>query len=320
MNQITNHHHQMPQKAHYATAFKWGIALNLGYVFLEFLAGYIFNSLALVADAAHNLSDVAALALSWLAYVLAQRLPTRRKTYGWGKATILVSLFNSLTLMFIVAGIMGAAIYRLLSAIQHEPQSVSMMAVASVGIVINGITAYLLRHQPHTHCSHTQAHDLNVRVAYMHMLADMLVSVGVVLVGVVMLFTSWAWLDPAASIIIAIVIAVTSWPLLVLSWRLSLDGVPPHVNFDAVEDYLQNLQGVVSVHDLHIWPLSTTQAALTVHLVRDKKNVDDRFTFHTANALRENFQIDHSTIQIEYLDTASLEQRGESPWMMNSHA
>jgi cobalt-zinc-cadmium efflux system protein len=320
MNQTTTHHHQMPQKAHYASAFKWGIALNLVYVVLEFLAGYVFDSLALVADAAHNLSDVAALALAWLAYVLSQRAPTRHKTYGWGKATILVSLFNSLTLMFLVVGIMGAASYRLFGLVQNEPHSMVMVIVASVGVVVNGITAYLLRHQPHlahahgAGCAHnTKPHDLNVRVAYVHMLADMLVSVGVVLAGIVLAYTQWLWLDPVVSMAIALVIAATTWPLLVSSWRLALDAVPPHIQVNAVRTYLENLTGVVSVHDLHIWPLSTSQVALTVHLVRCKQHIDDLFTFTTAQSLRDNFDIDHSTIQIEYRQGLHLEEMEQTP-------
>ena len=275
--------------ANFGRAFAFGIALNLLFVGIETLYGLLTNSLSLLADAGHNLSDVLGLVLAWIASVLAQRVPTARRTYGLRRSSILASLANALLLLVAVGGISWEAFVRL----QHpEPvASGTVMLVASVGILINGLTAWLF--------ASGSKSDLNVRGAFLHMAADAAVSAGVVFAALAMRYTGWLWLDPATSLAIAAVITVGTWSLLRDSIDLSLDAVPRHIDPAAVEAFLRSLPGVVDVHDLHIWAMSTTEVALTVHLVKPDARVDDALLERIGHELAEHFGIGHATVQLE---------------------
>jgi len=280
--------------ADFGRAFAIGIALNLGFVVVETAYGVIAHSLALVADAGHNLSDVLSLALAWIASLLVKRLPTARRTYGLRRSSILVALLNALVLLVAIAGIAWEAVQRL----QHPAgvASTIVMAVAAVGIAVNGITAWLF--------ASGRSGDVNIRGAFLHMAADAAVSLGVVLAAVAMRFTGWTWLDPAVSLAIVVAIAWGTWGLLRESLDLALDAVPRRIDPAQVGDWLATLPGVVAVHDLHIWGVSTTEAALTVHLVKPDATLDDALLAHIQRELRERFAIGHVTVQFELGDAA----------------
>jgi cobalt-zinc-cadmium efflux system protein len=273
----------------FGRAFALGIALNMGFVVLEAVAGWLTGSLALLADAGHNLSDVAGLLLAWGAVALAKSRPSARRTYGMGRSTILASLANAVLLLLAVGAILWEAAHRF-----GNPQpidSLTVAAVAGAGVVVNGVTAWLFMSGSKS--------DLNIRGAYLHMAADAGVSLGVVLAALGMLATGWLWLDPAISIAIAVIIAWGTWGLLTESTQLALDGVPAQVDHAGVQTFLSGLPGVTAVHDLHIWALSTTKVALTAHVVRPGLGQDDAFLTSTAAALRSRFGIEHATIQVE---------------------
>ncbi len=275
--------------ARHDRAFAIGIALNLGFVIAEFVFGFLSQSLALIADAGHNLSDVAGLVIAWFAAWLARKKPSERRTYGYRRASILAALANAGLLIAAVVWIVVEAVQRF-----FDPQPVASMTVivvAAVGVVINTATALLFMRG--------RAHDLNIEGAFQHMAADAAVSVGVVIAGVLILFTDWLWLDPAISILIGGVILWSTWRLARESTALSLDMVPPKIDRMAVESYLAALPGVASVHDLHIWAISTTEIALTAHLVRPGAVLDDEFLFNAQNDLEHRFGIVHATFQIE---------------------
>lgn len=274
----------------FGRAFAIGVALNTGFVILEAAAGWLTGSLALLADAGHNLSDVAGLLLAWAAAAMARRAPTARRTYGLGRSTILASLANAMLLLFAVGAIVWEALHRFSDPMPIDTWTVA--GVATAGIVVNAATAMLFFRGSHD--------DLNVRGAYLHMVADAAVSLGVVLAALAIAATGWLWLDPAISIVIAGVIAWSTWGLLTESTQLAMDGVPRSVDHSAVEAYLKGLPGVAAVHDLHIWALSTTQTALTAHVVRPGAGTDDAFLSAAATALRNRFGIGHATIQIEH--------------------
>jgi len=278
----------------FGKAFAVGIALNLIFVATEAVYGYLANSLALLADAGHNLSDVLGLALAWGATVLVKRLPTKRRTYGLRRSSILASLINAVLLLLAVGAIAWEAIGRF----QHPEPVASgiVMAVAGVGIVINGITAWLF--------ASGSKSDVNIRGAFLHMAADAAVSLGVVIAAVAMRATGWLWLDPAVSLVIVIVITVGTWGLLRHSLDLAMDAVPPHIDPNAVESYLAGLPGIVAVHDLHIWGMSTTEVALTVHLVKPDAQIDDALLTEIQHELHEQFGIEHTTVQFELGDAA----------------
>jgi cobalt-zinc-cadmium efflux system protein len=285
-------HHHAPTD--FGRAFAIGIALNLGFVIVEAIYGGIAHSLALIADAGHNLSDVLGLALAWGASILVRRLPTKRRTYGLRRTSILAALINALFLLIAIGAIAWEAIRRL----QH-PQPVAsgvVMGVAAIGILINGITAWLFMSG--------RKGDLNIRGAFLHMAADAVVSLGVVLAALAMHYTGWLWLDPAVSLVIVVVIAVGTWGLLRDSVNLALDAVPQGIDPDEVEAYLAALPGVAAVHDLHIWGMSTTEAALTVHLVTPDASVDDALLARINKDMHGRFGIDHTTIQFELGDAA----------------
>lgn len=273
-------------------AFAVGVTLNLAFVAIETGFGLWANSLSLLADAGHNFSDVIGLLAAWAAMILAKRLPSTRFTYGLRGSTILAALANAMLLLVAVGGISWEAVRRL-----SEPAPVheaAMIWVALAGVVVNVTTALMLRKG--------REQDINLRSAFLHMMADALVSVGVAVAGAGMLWSGWLWLDPAVSLIIAVVIFIGTWGLLKESLRLSLHAVPERIDPVAVQDYLQGLPGVCEVHDLHIWGMSTTETALTAHLVVTGGHPGDDFLDRVAGDLDHHFGIGHATLQIELAD------------------
>jgi cobalt-zinc-cadmium efflux system protein len=273
----------------FGRAFAIGAVLNLAFVGIEAAYGVIANSMALLADAGHNLSDVLALLIAWGASSLARRQPTPRFTYGLGGTSILAALFNAIVLMIAVGGIAVEAIRRF--SVPAEPEAFTMMAVAGIGILVNGATALLF--------ARGAKRDLNLRGAFLHMVADAAISAAVVAAGLGILLPGWLWLDPALSLLVAAVIVYGTWGLLRDSVALSLDAVPAGIDPLAVRRYLEALDGVARLHDLHIWAMSTHETALTCHLVMPAGHPGDRFTMNTAEELKHRFGIGHATLQIE---------------------
>ena len=275
--------------ASFGRAFAIGISLNLGFVIIEALYGLASNSVSLLADAGHNLSDVLGLAVAWLGSVLAARAPTARFTYGMRGSSILAALFNAVFLLVTVGGLSWEAIRRL-----GSPEPVAgktMMAVAAIGIVVNAVTAWLF--------VSGQKDDINLKGAFLHKASDALVSVGVVVAGFLILLTGQLWLDPVVSLIINGVIVWGTWGLLRDSVEMSMAAVPPQIDPAAVRNFLVGRPGVVGVHDLHIWPMSTTENALTSHLVMPDGHPGDAFLHDLASDLAKRFRIIHATVQIE---------------------
>jgi cobalt-zinc-cadmium efflux system protein len=280
-------HSDAPQD--FGLAFIVGTSLNVAFVVLETVFGFISNSTALLADAGHNLSDVLGLLVAWAAYGLSRRPPDDRFTYGLRSSSILAALFNAMFLLVAVGAITWEAVQRL---VHPQPvASITIMTVASIGIAINGFTAWLF--------ASGRKGDLNIRGAFLHMLADAAVSAGVVASGIVIFFTDWLWIDPLASMSIALVILWGTWGLLRESVLMSLSAVPPRIEISQVRAYLERLPGVLQIHDLHIWPIGTTKTALTCHLVMPAGHQGDRFLMHVAHTLEEQFGIDHATLQVE---------------------
>jgi len=265
------------------------VALNLIFVVVEAGFGFLSNSVALIADAGHNLSDVLGLVFAWTAMYLGRRPPGARFTYGLGRSSVLAALANAVLLLLACGAIAWDALGRLASA--PAVAAGTVMGVAASGIVINGTSAWLL---------HAGSHgDLNRRSAFIHMLGDAAVSVGVLLSGTLIMFTGWSRIDPIVSLLIVTAILVSTWGLLRDSLRLSLDGVPASVNSSAVMSYLADQRGVTDVHDLHIWALSTTSVALTAHLVVPDRGADDALLDSITPNLKRRFHIHHATLQIE---------------------
>jgi cobalt-zinc-cadmium efflux system protein len=281
-----HHHHAAPD---YNRAFAIGVALNFSFVIIEVFYGVMANSLALITDAGHNLSDVMGLLLAWGANYLAQKQPSLRRTYGYSRATILASMFSGLLLLAAVVVISWEAINRFFTP--SEPVGQTIMMVAGIGVVVNSVTAWLF--------VSGKDHDLNIRGAYLHMAADALVSLGVVISGFVIWKFGLKWFDPMSSLLIALVIFWSTWGLLRDSLNLSIDAVPPGMDPTEVRDWLSAQPGVEGMHDLHIWPISTTQTALTAHLLMSEPPEDDEFLHHLASRLQEKFKISHATFQIE---------------------
>lgn len=273
----------------FGTAFAVGIVLNLGFVIVEAAYGFFANSMALLADALHNLGDVLGLLVAWIATVLARRQPSQTHTYGLKRGTILAALFNAVLLLMAVGAIVVEAAQRL--AQPGPVASVTVMVVAAIGIVINGITARLFYAG--------RQHDINIRGAYLHMLYDALVSLGVMIAGAAIWLTGWMWLDPVVSLIVAAVILLGTWGLLKGALGMSLDAVPRGIALADVGRFIREQPGVTAVHDLHVWPMSTTETALTCHCVMPGGHPGDAFLVELANQLRERFGIHHATIQIE---------------------
>lgn len=277
--------------ASFGKAFAVGIALNMGFVAIEATYGFLANSVALIADAGHNFSDVLGLIVAWVAATLAQRKPSQRFTYGLRSSSILAALVNAVLLLVAVGAIAFEAVRRF-----AEPSPVAGMTVivvAAIGIVINGVTALLFMRG--------SKGDLNIRGAFLHMAADAAVSAGVVLGGFAILATGWHWIDPLVSLMIVAVIVIGTWSLLRDATAMSLHAVPPGVDSQAVRAFLSSQSGVVEVHDLHIWAMSTTETALTCHLVMPDGFPGDAFLARLADMLRTRFSIPHATVQVETL-------------------
>lgn len=281
------HHHHAP--ANMGRAFAIGVVLNTGFVIAEVAAGLWTGSLALLADAGHNLSDVLALLLAWGATVLARRAPTPRRTYGLRKGTILASLANAILLLVAVGAIVSEAVRRL--GAPTEMATNVVMITAGLGVLINGATAMLFMRGSHT--------DLNVRGAFLHMAADAGISLAVVVGAFLMGVTGLFWIDPALSLVIAAVIVLGTWGLLRDSMDLALDAAPRGVDVDEIRRWLSALPGVEGVHDLHVWALSTTETALTAHLVRPRNGDGDSFLHMACEGLETRFRIGHATLQVE---------------------
>jgi cobalt-zinc-cadmium efflux system protein len=270
-------------------AFAIGIALNTGFVAVEAFYGWKVGSLALLADAGHNLSDVAGLLLAWGGALATRLTPNLRHTYGWKRASILAAFANALLLLVAMGSLAWEAIGRL--AQPSPAQGGIIMAVAAVGIVINTATALLFMRGGER--------DLNIRGAFLHMAVDALVSAGVVIAGALVLWKGWNWIDPVVSLAIVVVIFAGTWRLLRQSVHMLFDGVPFEVDPGAVRDYLESLPGVSQVHDLHIWALGTSQIALTAHLVMPAGHPEDVFLQEVAHSLHDQFGIEHVTLQVE---------------------
>jgi cobalt-zinc-cadmium efflux system protein len=274
-----------------AVDIRMGIAVgfNVLFVLIEGCFGFLSNSVALIADAGHNLGDVLGLVCAWTAMYLGRRPPGGRFTYGLGRSSVLAALTNAVLLLMACGAIAWEALGRI--AAPPPVAGGTVAAVAAIGIVLNGTSAWLLHRDSHG--------DLNRHSAFIHMLGDAAVSAGVLISGLLIMFTDWRWLDPAVSLVIVAVILVSTWELLRDSVHLSLDGVPAGVNSTAVHSYLSRQRGVTDVHDLHIWALSTTSVALTAHLVVPDREAEDALLGSLTPNLKRRFRIDHATLQIE---------------------
>jgi cobalt-zinc-cadmium efflux system protein len=282
-------HHHPPAAVGYGRAFAIGITLNLAYVAAETAAGLATGSMALLADAGHNLSDVLGLAIAWGAQHLAARPASPRYTYGLKRSTILAALANGVILMLACGAIAVEALRRL-----TDPQPVpgaTIMGVAALGILVNGVTALLF--------ARGRKDDVNIRGAFLHMLADAGISAAVVVSGLIILNTGHYWIDPALSLIVVAVIVRGTWGLLRESTALALDAVPPGIDAAAVDDYLRSQGGVAAVHDLHIWPMGATETALTAHLICPAGHPGDAVLADIAHGLDHRFGIGHATLQVE---------------------
>ncbi len=275
--------------ANFGNAFAIGITLNIGFVIVEVIFGFIANSMSLVADAGHNLSDVLGLVLAWTAAMMARRAASPRFTYGLKKAPILAALANSLILLIAVGAIGGEAIRRLFHPSVTQGGTVTLVAAA--GILVNGLTALLF--------ARGRRHDINIKAAYLHMAGDALVSVAVVVAGLAIVWTGEQWIDPAMSLAVAVVILWSSIDLLKESVWMSLAGVPKGIDVDEVALTLASIEGVEAIHDLHIWPLSTTETALTAHIVTARADYPDALLESARALLHDRFHIEHCTIQVE---------------------
>ena len=288
-----DHHHNGLRHVHapanFGKAFAIGVSLNAAFVVLEVVFGITSNSVALLADAGHNVSDALGLGVAWAAVILGKRRPTRRFTYGLGGTSILAALFNAIFLLVVVGGLSWEAIQRF-----SQPEPVAgktVMAVAACGILINGFCAWLF--------ASGSKEDLNVRGAFMHMAADAIVSLGVVIAGLAILLTDWHWIDPLVSLIVNAVIIWGTWSLLRGSVEMSLNAVPQGIDPGKVRAFLAGLPGVAGLHDLHIWPVTTTDTALTCHLVMPSSYPGDEFLMSAAAELKEHYKIGHVTLQVE---------------------
>ena len=290
-----NHVHDHAGQGHahapkdFGFAFAVGTALNIGIVALEATYGFISNSMALLADAGHNLSDVFGLLMAWGASALVKRPPTERFTYGLGASSILATLGNAIFLLVASGGIAWEAIQRFSTPEPIETNTV--MFVATIAIVVNGFVAWLFRSG--------RDDDINVRAAFLHMAGDAAIALGVVIAGLAILKTGWLWLDPLVSLAIVALIVWSTWSLLRQSVTMALHAVPDGIDAAGVRQALEKLPGVSKIHDLHIWPISTTQTALTCHLVMPAGHPGDAFIVGACSTLRETFKIHHATLQIE---------------------
>lgn len=284
-----SHHRHSHTSANFNAAFAIGVALNTAYVLFEVIFGIVGHSLALLADAGHNLSDVLGLLLAWGASAMAKSIPTKRRTYGLRGTSILAALFNAIFLLVSVGAIAWEAVRRF-----NAPTDVAariVIWVSLLGIGINAATALLFMSG--------RKGDLNIRGAFLHMTADAGISAGVVVAGIAILFTGWHWIDPVVSLLISTVIVWGTWDLLRESVNLALQAVPENIEPEEVERYLEQLPGVTRVHDLHIWAMSTTETALTAHLVKPDGKLDDPLMDQIQCELHDRFGIEHMTLQLE---------------------
>ncbi len=284
-----DHHHHAPQGATANANFKIAIGLNVAIVAMEAISGFFAHSVALLADAGHNLTDVLLLVFALGANVLAARPPTERRTYGYRRATILAALLNAVLILITTGAIIFGAIQRLVSPVEVNGQTV--WVVAALAIVLNALSAMLFMRD--------RKHDLNARAAFVHLAGDAGASAGVLIAGLIIVSSGVQWVDSAVSIIISIVIAFGTWSVLRDSFNLAADAVPAHIDPIAIEHYLRNVEGVCEVHDLHIWAMSTTHVVLTAHLVIPEGRVEDDLLFHISRTLHDSYGIEHTTIQIE---------------------
>ncbi len=282
-----HHHHHGPADA---TDPRWiiGVGLNLTFVLIEAVAGLVGQSTALLADAGHNLSDVLGLAMAGGAAWLAGRPAGPRRTYGWGKLTVLAALANAVALVF-ASGLIASEAIRRFAVVEH-PHSTLIMGVAFAGLLVNGATALMFMRG--------RKDDANVRGAFLHMAGDALVSIGVIVAGALIWLTGWSWIDPLTSLIIVAVVLIGTWDLFKEALHLAMDAVPRGIDPQAVNALLMGLPGVDAVHDLHVWPMSTTEIALTAHVVR-RGGGDDAFLEDACAAIQRSFGIRHATLQIE---------------------
>jgi len=273
----------------YNKAFGHGITLNIIYIAVEVVYGLIVNSLVLLADAGHNFSDVLGLLLAWSASYLVKKSATPKYTYGFKKSSVLAAFLNALFLLVAIGAIIWEAVGRF-----SKPQAIegqTIMIVAGIGVIINAATAFLF--------FSGRKQDLNIKGAFIHMAADAGISLGVVFVGLIITLTNFYWLDPLISIAIALIIFWGTWGLLKNAVNLALDAVPENIDREAVENFLNSMPEVENIHDLHIWAMSTTETALTVHIIVDTLMDQDKFIEKISKALNNQFSIQHSTIQLE---------------------
>lgn len=275
--------------SNYNRAFAIGIALNIAFVVIEVTYGVLADSLALIADAGHNLSDVMSLLLAWGASILATKAATDKRTYGMRKATVMASLGSAILLLAALGGITWEAIGRFRSPTPVEGATV--IVVAGIGVVINTLTALLFLKG--------QKDDLNIRGAFLHMAADAGVSLGVVIAGLFIMFKGWLWVDPVMSLLIVAVVFFATWGLLRDSMNYAMDAVPNGIDLSEVRKYLMKVDHVESIHDLHVWPLSTSEVALTVHIVVSNNKIDNDYIRSLQQYIHDHFGIEHSTIQVE---------------------
>jgi cobalt-zinc-cadmium efflux system protein len=298
MNMSHDHNHQI---SNYNWAFAIGVMLNVIFVAIEAGYGVAAGSLALIADAGHNLTDVLSLLLAWGAALLATKPATEKRTYGFRKVTIMASLASAILLLVALGGITWEAIGRF-----FDPKPVdgmTVIAVAAIGVVINTITALLF--------VSGRKHDLNIRGAFLHMAADAGVSFGVVVAGIIIMVTGWLLIDPLISLLIVAVILVGTWSLLRDSMNLAIDSVPKGIDIAGIKRHLTSLENVSQIHDLHVWPMSTTEVALSVHLIIVDDSLDNDFLPKLQQQLHDRFSIEHSTIQVERQD--------DGPCMLNKN-
>ena len=295
-NHDHDHDHSHHAPASFNRAFAIGMVLNLLFVAVEAFYGWRINSLALLADAGHNLSDVASLGLAWAGALAARWRPNARYSYGWKRASILAAFVNAVLLLVAMGSLVWEALHRMASP--QVVDGVTVMAVASVGILVNTATALLFMRGGE--------HDLNIRGAFVHMAADALVSLGVVVAGALYLWQGWSWIDPVMSLLIAAVIIVGTWGLFRQSLHLLFDGVPDHIPLADVHAYLSSLPEVTEVSDLHVWAMGTTQVALTAHLVTPQGHPGDAFLAEINHQLHDRFEITHVTVQVLTASTGPL--------------
>lgn len=286
------HHHSHHHTTSYNAAFAMGVALNITFVAIEVGYGIVADSLALIADAGHNLSDVLSLLLVWGAHFLASKAATEKRTYGFRKLTIMASSISAIFLLITLGGIAWEAINRISNP--KPVEGMTVIVVAAIGVLINGMTALLF--------VSGKKHDLNIRAAFLHMVADAAVSLGVVIAGVVIMFKGWVLADPLISLFIVVVILIGTLSLLRDSLNLSLDSVPEHIDIIEVKKYLLGIESVTQIHDLHIWAMSTTESALSVHVKVIDHFSDNDFLANIQEHLHDVFGIAHSTIQVERQD------------------